>query len=78
MIVGTSESAQGTRAVVWEKKGEPQDLNTLVSLPAGIVLIEATGINAKGQIVALGRNEKDIHGNHEGASRVFLLTPGGK
>jgi probable HAF family extracellular repeat protein len=78
-IVGSSGSALSatTRAVIWNPNGQPQDLNTLVSVPPGLVLLEAVGINASGQIVVLGRDEKDIHGNHEGPSRVFLLTPAG-
>ncbi len=63
------------RAVLWSTIGQPKDLNTLVSLPPGLVLMQAAGINAKGQIVVLGKDLKDIHGNHEGTSRVFLLTP---
>lgn len=77
VIVGNAEGASGIRAVLWNTIGQPQDLNTLVSLPPGLVLIQAAGINPNGQIVVLGRDEKDIHGNHEGTSRVFLLTPTG-
>lgn len=76
-IVGSSESSLGIRAVLWSGSGEPQDLNDLVSAPPGVVLMEAAGINARKQIVVLGREGKDIHANHEGSSRVFLLTPGG-
>lgn len=76
-IVGSSESSLGIRAVLWSASGEPQDLNTLVSAPPGVVLMEAAGINARRQIVVLGRDGKNIHANHEGSSRVFLLTPGG-
>ena len=77
-IVGSAESSLGgIRAVLWSTSGEPQDLNTLVSVPPGLVLREAFGINERGQIVVLGRDQKDIHTNHEGLSRVFLLTPGG-
>src|SRR5574340_367857 len=72
-VVGSSGSAQGTRAVLWDAKGTPQDLNAAVSVPAGVELYAAVGINAKGQILVLGRQ-----GHHEGPiSRVFLLTPGG-
>ena len=74
-IVGVSASSQGTRAVIWNLKGEPQDLNALVSAPSGVILSMATGINARGQIVTVGRDERDPHGNHEGPSRAFLLTP---
>ena len=76
-IVGSSESSLGIRAVLWSASGEPQDLNDLVSAPPGVVLMEAAGINARRQIVVLGRDGKNIHANHEGSSRVFLLTPGG-
>lgn len=76
-IVGSSGHAHDTRAVLWNAKGEAQDLNTLAGLPAGIKLMEAIGINAKGQIVALGKDTQDgdDHEGHEGYSRVFLLTP---
>lgn len=30
------------------------DLNSLVALPNGVVLVEATGINDRGQVVAMG------------------------
>ncbi len=76
-IVGSSEnSSGGIRAILWSTGREPQDLNTLVSVPSGFVLMEAVGINRRGQIVALGRDQKNIHANHEGPSRAFLLTPG--
>ena len=74
-IVGSAESSSGIRAVLWSNGREPQDLNALVSLPSGFVLMEASGINERGQIVALGRDQKNIHANHEGPSRAFLLTP---
>jgi probable HAF family extracellular repeat protein len=76
-IVGASGSSQGTRAVLWNTNHQPQDLNALVSAPSGVILSLATGINAIGQIVALGRDERDPHGNHEGPSRAFLLMPNG-
>jgi len=76
-IAGSAEGISGLRAVLWSNTHEPQDLNTLVSLPPGMVLMQAVGINTLGQIVALGRDQKNIHANHEGPSRVFLLTRGG-
>lgn len=77
-IVGTAEVASGgIRAVLWSNGGEAQDLNILVSLPPNVVLTEAAGINASRQIVVLGKDPNKIHTNHEGLSRVFLLTPGG-
>lgn len=74
-VVGISGSARGTRAVLWNAQREPMDLNTLVPVPDGVILSEAVGINAKGQILVLARNQKDPHGLHEGYNRVFLLTP---
>ena len=73
-IVGSSGDSHDVRAVLWNSKGEAQDLNTLATLPASIKLMEAIGINAKGQIAALGKEEQD-HDDHEGYNRVFLLTP---
>ena len=73
-IVGSSGHSHETRAVLWNSKGEAQDLNTLATLPAGIKLMEAIGINAKGQIVALGKDEREGD-DHEGYNLVFLLTP---
>ncbi len=73
-IVGSAESSLGgIRAVLWSPSGEPQDLNTLVSVPPGLVLREAVGINERGQIVVLGRDQKDIHANHEGAKSCVPL-----
>jgi uncharacterized membrane protein len=70
-IAGSAEGISGLRAVLWSNTHEPQDLNTVVSLPPGMVLMQAVGINTLGQIVALGRPE-NIHANHEGPSRVPL------
>ena len=74
-IVGSSGSFQGARAVLWSSNGGPAvDLNTLVSVPAGIVLMQAIGMNENGQILVLGRDQADIHGYHEGPNRSYLLT----
>jgi probable HAF family extracellular repeat protein len=74
-VVGTSGSFDGGHAVFWNTQGEAQDLNTHVSAPAGTVLFEAVGINASGQIMALGGDESNPHGFHEGSNRAFLLMP---
>ncbi len=81
-VVGSSGSGLGdtgsglrARAVLWSSGKAPQDLNTLVPVPTGVVLLEAVGINGRGQILVLGGDEKNAHGFHEGSSRVFLLTP---
>jgi probable HAF family extracellular repeat protein len=75
-VVGTSESFDGGRAVLWSAQGKAQDLNTLVAVPAGMLLSKAVGINSKGQILVLSRNEMEAHLHYEGFNRVFLLTPG--
>ena len=77
-VVGVSGSFQNARAVLWNAQGTVQDLNVLVSLPPGLVLSEAVGINARGQILAIARDERDTHLFHEGFNRVFLLTPSGQ
>jgi probable HAF family extracellular repeat protein len=77
-VVGTSDSFDGRRAVLWSAAGNAQDVNTLVAVPVGMLLSEAVGINSKGQILTLTRNEMDAHSHHEGFNRVFLLTPGGQ
>jgi hypothetical protein len=76
-VVGVSGSQQNARAVVWNAQGAVQDLNVLVSVPPGLVLREAVGINARGQILTLAKDERDTHLFHEGFNRVFLLTPSG-
>ena len=46
----------------------PIDLNDLINPDSGLVLMKATAINDKGQIVGESRNSKsEIH--------AFLLTP---
>jgi len=74
-VVGHSGSINGGRAVFWNSNGVAQDLNNLVSAPAGATLFDAVGINATGQIVVLGGDEQNLHGFHEGSNRAFLLTP---
>jgi probable HAF family extracellular repeat protein len=73
-IVGSSGGSHDVSAVIWNGGGTPIDLNGLATLPTGVVLQQAVGINAKGQIAALGKDESNGHG-HEGYDRIFLLTP---
>jgi probable HAF family extracellular repeat protein len=73
-VVGTSGSDQA-RAVLWESNRVPRDLNALIT-GVDVVLTEAVGINARGQILALGRTGHDARlAHHEGPNKVFLLTP---
>jgi len=74
-VVGSSGNFPGVHAVIWDSTGIPQDLNKLVTLPVGLVLMQAVGINARGQILVLGRDGSDVHGYHEGPNRALLLTP---
>lgn len=63
--VGYSSTNAGRRAVIW-RNGQIKNLNNLLnSTGAGWTLIEATGINAAGQIVG--------NGIHNGLTRPFLL-----
>jgi probable HAF family extracellular repeat protein len=63
VVVGTSSS----RAFIYSG-GKMQDLNTLIPPNSG-TMIEATGINDKGQIVCNGTNASGFGGH------AFLLTP---
>jgi probable HAF family extracellular repeat protein len=81
-VVGSSTSSLGDRAFIWTVNGGMQDLNNLVSLPFGVVLIEAPSINNQGQILAMGGAMDEHHGNGGAASQCapappasFLLTP---
>jgi len=49
-VVGSSESAAGNRAVIWDESGAITDLDSMVSA-AGWVLTSATAINDYGDIV---------------------------
>ena len=66
-VVGSSESAAGSRAVIWDESGAITDLNSMMSA-AGWVLTSATAINDYGDIVGSGTLNGVPHG--------FLLTNG--
>ena len=52
-VVGTSYTAGGPQhAFITGPDGRMMDLNSLVDLPAGTVLTDATGINNAGQMIA--------------------------
>lgn len=65
-IVGTAITASGRRAILWQN-GTMADLNDLTAHPAGVTLTEATAINGRGQICAVGRSGKTLY--------AYLLTP---
>lgn len=65
VAVGYSTVSGGPRAVIW-RNGQIKNLNNLLnSTGAGWILLEATGINAAGQIVG--------NGIYNGFKRPFLL-----
>ena len=66
-VVGSSESAAGNRAVLWDESGAITDLNHLISA-GGWVLTSATAINNYGDIIGSGMLNGVAHG--------FLLTNG--
>jgi len=57
---------QDLHAFIWER-GTLTDLNRLVDNASGWILLEARGINARGQICGVGLRD--------GKRRAFLLTP---
>jgi probable HAF family extracellular repeat protein len=65
-IVGTSDSANGRAAFLYEG-GAMYDLSGLLVSNTGWNLIGATGINDSGQIIGYGSINEELHG--------FLLTP---
>jgi probable HAF family extracellular repeat protein len=69
-VVGASTNSNGEwiHAFLWENGGPMIDLNTVVSLGAGVQLISAPDINDRGEIAALG-----LLPNGDG--HAFLLIP---
>jgi probable HAF family extracellular repeat protein len=66
-VVGSSESASGNRAVLWDESGAIIDLNSLISAGSW-VLTSATAINDYGDIIGTG--------TLNGVAQGFLLTNG--
>lgn len=81
-VVGTSTSAEGSRAFIWTASGGMRDLNALVTVP-GLVMTEALSVNRRGDIVVMGHDagtdaqgKTDGHGeDRHGARRIFVLRP---
>ena len=63
--VGSAETASGLHHAFLYNGGTMTDLNNLVTLPSGVFLTYASGINDHGQIAADGSN-----------GHAYLLTPG--
>ena len=77
-VVGLSGSLVRARAFLWTSSRGMEDLNSLIAMGADFVLAEAVGINNRGTILAIGRDDDghaDAHDNHELAARVLLLVP---
>jgi probable HAF family extracellular repeat protein len=67
-VVGTSSLTDGTaHAFSWTSRGGMIDLNTLLPLNSGWVLLDADGVNDKSQITG--------YGLHNGVGRAFRLSP---
>jgi len=67
-VVGSSESAAGTHAVIWDETGSIVDLNNMIMADTGWVLTSATAIDDNGNITGTGTLNGEAHG--------FLLTNG--
>ncbi len=67
-VVGASRTVQGKAggAFLWQN-GKMIGLNDLIPPDSGWVLVDATGINDRGQIVG--------NASYKGQRRAFLLTP---
>src|SRR5207247_396406 len=66
-VVGTAGTALNQGHAFIRDGGVMADLNDLISPASGWVLVEATAINASGEIVGTGRINNETH--------AFLLTP---
>jgi probable HAF family extracellular repeat protein len=66
-VVGTSDTAEGSHAFIWDSVNGMRDLNDLIDPGLGWTLLEAADINNRGQIVGFGSDGTDLLG--------FLLTP---
>jgi probable HAF family extracellular repeat protein len=84
-VVGTSTSAQGSRAFIWTASTGMRDLNVLVNVP-GLVMTEALSVNKQGDIVVMGHDaapdahekadgheHEHGHEDHHAARRIFVL-----
>jgi probable HAF family extracellular repeat protein len=85
-VVGSSASGTGEHAFIWTKQLGIADLNSAGSAGLGFIFIEAHAINARGQIIVMGRSSHDsmmatgtaLEGDQVCAPAPpasFLLTP---
>jgi probable HAF family extracellular repeat protein len=58
-VVGSSASGTGEHAFIWTKQVGIADLNSAGSAGLGFIFIEAHAINARGQIIVMGRSSHD-------------------
>ena len=76
-VVGSSAAGHDLHAFLWTAAGGLQDLNALIPR-SDFILMEAVAVNARGVILAIGRDGTDDgpHDHHEEFPvRVFLLEP---
>ena len=85
-VVGSSANGTGEHAFIWTKQLGIADLNSPGSADLGFIFIEAHAINARGQIIVMGRSSHDsmmatgtaLEGDQVCAPAPpasFLLTP---
>jgi probable HAF family extracellular repeat protein len=77
-VVGLSGTHSRARAFFWTSSRGMEDLNSLIAMGSDFVLAEAVGINNRGTVLTIGRDDDshaDAHDNHELPARVILLVP---
>jgi len=79
-VVGYSEGGHSREhAFLWTNKDGMQDLNDLLAINSGFVLVQAVGINSQGVISVMGYDEMMNPDNHlhdeQLPMRIFRLQP---
>ena len=74
-VVGTSASATGDRAFVWDPEAGMKDLNLAIRADQGLVLVEAHLINNRGQIVAMGARREHSTDHVPAAADADVCAP---
>jgi probable HAF family extracellular repeat protein len=77
-VVGVSAGPSGARAFLWTDSSGMRDLNSLIKLDGDFILAQGVGINDRGTILTVARDDDgggDAHDHHELPGRIMLLMP---